>query len=327
MAMAVIRFDLRVPGKTPDEVRDHYAAALEMAEWADRSGFGMLVLSEHHGAEDGYLPSPLVFGAAVAARTTRIPINIAALLVPLHDPVRLAEDIAVLDQLCGGRLSIVTGLGYRPIEYEMLGLEWKTRGKRLDECLEVLLQAWTGEPFEYRGTTFCVRPRPVQQPHPTMLIGGSGEAAARRAARFGFGFFPPVGDNHLAAVYYEECERLGRQPGMVAMPSGPGTLFVSEDPDRTWAEIGSYLLHDAMTYFSWQRPENRSHVSSSATTVEELRAEGVYRVLTPEQCIEVAREIGPFGGLTHHPLCGGLPPEHGWASLELFVEKVLPHVG
>ena len=84
-------------------------------------GSDLVVLSDNHGTDDGFCPSPLVVAAAMAGRTSSIGINVAALLVPLHDPLRLAEDIAVLDLLCGGRVSIVAGLGYRPEEYEMLG--------------------------------------------------------------------------------------------------------------------------------------------------------------------------------------------------------------
>src|SRR5689334_17644310 len=135
MALAVIRFDLRQPGREPAEVAAAYSTAVEMAEWADAKGFGMCVLSEHHGSPDGYLTSPLVLGAAIAARTKRIPINVAALLVPLHDPIQLAEDLTTLDLISNGRISFVTGLGYRPVEYAMAGADWSRRGKRLDECL------------------------------------------------------------------------------------------------------------------------------------------------------------------------------------------------
>ncbi|MCX7620740.1 MAG: LLM class flavin-dependent oxidoreductase [Acidimicrobiales bacterium] len=324
MAMAVIRFDMRAPCREPADARELYAAALDMAAFADECGFDMLVLSEHHGAEDGYLPSPLVMAAAIAGRTKRIPLNVAALLVPLHDPLRLAEDIAVLDLVSGGRISIVAGLGYRPVEYEMFDQEWSRRGRRLDECLDTLMKAWTGEPFDYHGKTVRVTPRPLQQPHPMVLVGGSGKKAAQRAARFGLGFFPAVGDDSLVDLYYAECERLGRPPGFVALPSGPGSVFVAEDPEKAWAEVGPYLLHDAITYASWQTAGIRSHVLSRATTVEELRAEGTYQILTPEQCIETARSIGPMGAITHHPLCGGTPPELAWESLRLFAEKVLP---
>lgn len=326
MALAVIRFDLRAPGMEPKEAAALYAASLDMAAWADEKGFDMAVLSEHHGSEDGYLPSPLVFAGAIAGRTTRIPMNVAALLVPLHDPIRLAEDLAVLDLVSGGRISIVAGLGYRPIEYEMFDRQWSERGRRLDDCLEVMVKAWTGEPFEHNGATIRVTPRPLQQPHPMVFIGGSGPKAATRAARFGFGFFPPVGDESLVELYYAECERLGKPPGFVALPKGPGSVFVSDDPDRSWAEVGPYLLHDAVTYRSWQQPGQRSHVKAEATTVEELRAEGVYQILTPDECLALVAELGPMGAFTHHPLCGGTPPDLAWPSLELFADAVLPRI-
>jgi alkanesulfonate monooxygenase SsuD/methylene tetrahydromethanopterin reductase-like flavin-dependent oxidoreductase (luciferase family) len=263
---------------------------------------------------------------AMAARTQRIPLWISALLVPLHDPVRLAEDVAVVDLLSNGRISIVTGLGYRPVEYAIFEREWSTRGKRLDECLDLMVKAWTGEPFELDGETVRVTPAPVQRPHPMVMVGGSGPAAAKRAARFGFGFFPPIGDTELVQIYLDECERLGRTPGWVGQPKGPGTLFVSDDPDRTWAQIGPHLLHDATTYHSWQQEGMRSHVTSHATTVDELRAEGVYQVLTPDECVALAGELDNVGSFTHHPLCGGTPPEHGWESLELYVAEVLPRL-
>ena len=328
MAMAIVRFDMRTPGLDPAQARGQYAAALEMATWADAKGFDMLVLSEHHGSDDSYLPSPLVMAGAVAGATQRIPINIAALLVPLHDPIRLAEDIAVVDLLSGGRISIVAGLGYRPVEYAMFDREWKRRGKRMDECLEVMIKAWTGKPFEYEGETVQITPLPVQQPHPMIMIGGSGEPAAKRAARFGLGLFLPLADEHLAEVYQQECDRLGKKPGLVLAPSEkqPGTLFVAEDPEQAWSELGPYLLHDAMTYKSWQTPDIRSSVSSGATTIDELRAEGVYQILSPDECVALATELGPFGALTHHPLCGGTTPDLGWASLELFADKVLPRI-
>ncbi|MDZ7733270.1 MAG: LLM class flavin-dependent oxidoreductase [Acidimicrobiia bacterium] len=326
MALAVIRFDLRSAAWSPVARAELYAACLDQARYADEHGFDMLVLSEHHGDPDGYLPSPLVLGGAIAGRTERIPMFVSALLVPLHDPIRLAEDLAVLDLVSRGRVTYVTGIGYRPGEYHLLRKDFHRRGKLLDESLEVMLQAWTGEPFEYHGETVQVLPRPYSDPHPTIFIGGSAPVSAKRAARYGFGFFPSAEDPKLAEVYREECERLGKDPGMVMMPSGPVAVFVSEDPDRTWAEIGEYLLDDAMTYSSHLTDDMRSQAHAEATTVEDLRAEGVYRVVTPDECVALADEVGPFGGIVLHPLCGGTPLEHGWQSLELFTSKVLPRL-
>src|SRR4051794_5568483 len=213
MALSIIRFDMRAPGLDPQESQALYAAAIEMGEWADARGFDMLTLSEHHASPDGYLPSPLVLGGAMAARTRQIALWISALLLPMHDPIRLAEDLAVLDLISGGRVSLVTGLGYRPIEYAMFGKEWTRRGKLLDECLDVMIKAWTGEPFEHRGEIVQVTPRPMQQPHPVIMIGGGGTAAVKRAARLGFSMFPSTDDPELHRAYLEECERLGTKPG------------------------------------------------------------------------------------------------------------------
>src|SRR5690606_23315685 len=116
-----------------------YAAALDQSAYCESSGFDSLVLSEHHGTPDGYLPSPLIAAAAITARTSTIPITVAALLVRLHDPLRLVEDIAVLDHLSRGRVTYVFGLGYRRAEYEMFDREWASRGADIEDSIRTLL--------------------------------------------------------------------------------------------------------------------------------------------------------------------------------------------
>jgi alkanesulfonate monooxygenase SsuD/methylene tetrahydromethanopterin reductase-like flavin-dependent oxidoreductase (luciferase family) len=325
MPISVIRFDQRAPAFSPATPRELYAAALDMVAFADEQGFQIATLSEHHGVEDGYLPSPLPLAGALIGRTRRITVNFAALLVPLYDPVKLAEDLAVLDLASGGRILVVAGIGYRPEEYEALGRDWSRRGKLLDEGLEVLLRAWTGEPFEYQGRRVRVTPTPFTRPHPPLFVGGSTPVAARRAARFGLPFAPPLHDPELAALYQRECERLGTK-GFVLSPGEPATTFVARDPERAWRELGPHLLHDAVSYAAWQRPEQRSYQHSRATSVEALRAEGKYRILTPDQCLEVARREGPLCTFVHAPLCGGAPPALGWESLRLYASEVLPRL-
>ena len=122
-----------------------YKAGIEMAKYADDNNFFTVSFEEHHGADDGWSPTPLTNAALVAGVTKNVRIIVQALLVPLHDPIRLAEQIAVLDLATGGRLSCVAGLGYRPEEYEQAGKSWKDRGKILDDSLTAMLAAWTGE--------------------------------------------------------------------------------------------------------------------------------------------------------------------------------------
>ena len=325
MALFIARYDLRRPAfaKTPRE--ELYAAALDQAAYCDEKGFDTLVLSEHHGVDDGYLPSPLVMAAAFAARTTQIRITIAALLVPLYDPLRLAEDIAVLDHLSRGRVGYVFGLGYRPEEYAMLDKAWKTRGKDIESAIESLLAAWTGEPFVYQGRTVQVTPAPLSRPHPMSFYGGVSEIAAKRAARLGLDFFPQVHDTALAELYRDECRALGREPGHVMLPStGPGTIYCAEDPDAFWDRYGEHLLHEARVYDSWQG-DHTSAVRDSSASVEEMRKAGIYAVFTPDELIARVRS-GEVRSVTTHPLCGGLPPEGAWESLRLLAEVVMPAV-
>ena len=161
-----------------------------MAAWADDRGCVTVALMEHHGADDGYLPSPIVVAAAMAARTKNTRIGISALIAPFYHPIRLAEDLAVLDNLSGGRLDIIIGSGYLDQEFAMFGVSKSERGRRITEVVETLRQAWTGQPFEYGGHLVHVTPAPTRPGGPAILLGGSSDVAARRAARIADGFVP-----------------------------------------------------------------------------------------------------------------------------------------
>ena len=326
MAMLTLRFDLRTPPFATSPAAAQYAACLDMCGWGDEHGFSTAVISEHHGIDDGYLPAPLVLAGAILGRTRHLMVNVAAVLVPLHDPLRLAEQIAVLDLASGGRISVVAGMGYRPEEFEMAGVDYGRRGKLLEEDVEVMKRAWTGEPFEWRGRTCLVTPAPATRPHPVVLVGGSTDRAARRAARLRLPFMPAIGDPALAETYRAACAEEGFEQGWVLLPAGPGFVHVTEDPDRDWERIAPFALHEATTYARWQTPGQRSQVHTDATTAEELRKSGVYAVLTPDECVELASSVGPAGNLLFHPLMGGMPPELGWESLELFAAKVQPRL-
>jgi len=197
----------------------------------------------------------------------------------------------------------------------------------MDECVDTLIKAWTGEPFEYRGTTVRVTPRPFTQPHPTVLLGGTSKPAARRAARNGLPMFAAAHIPWLEAYYYEQCAEYGTQ-GFYMMP-GEDTvmLHVAEDPDQAWAELGQYFMEEAMTYASWQTSDISSAVHSHATTADELRAEGIYQVCTPDEVVARITEQGPGAFVNLHPLVGGMPIDEGWKSLQLYVDQVLPRVG
>jgi alkanesulfonate monooxygenase SsuD/methylene tetrahydromethanopterin reductase-like flavin-dependent oxidoreductase (luciferase family) len=249
---------------------------------------------------------------------------LSAIIVPLHDPIRLAEQLSVLDHLSEGRVWSVAGAGYRAIEFEMAGVEMKRRGALLESHLRTMIQAWTGEPFEYEGRTVRVTPKPFSDPHPRVLVGGGVEVAARRAARLHLPMMPMNTDPKLQEWYHDEAEKVGYTGGFVMVPQGPTFIHVTHDPEKTWAEIGEYLLYETQTYASFQTPGQWSTPKVDASSVEDLKKSAQIVVGTPEQVIEVARSIPPFGAMTFNPLAGGLPPKLAWESLELFAAEVLP---
>ena len=215
----------------------------------------------------------MVLATAMAAAPTML-ITVAVVLLPLYDPVRLAEEMAVLDIISRGRVTYVAAIGYRPVEYEMYGVDFHRRGKLAEEKLGVLLKAKTGEPFEYEGRRIHVTPAPVTAGGPMVSWGGGSVPAARRAGRHGIGFLAQSGDPELATRYEEAARAAGHEPGMcmLSRPSTqPTTMFVAEDVDKAWDELGPYLMHDVLSYAAWNEGNTDTASLSFVKTAEELR--------------------------------------------------------
>jgi alkanesulfonate monooxygenase SsuD/methylene tetrahydromethanopterin reductase-like flavin-dependent oxidoreductase (luciferase family) len=323
--MFTMRFDMRAP-EDGAPINELYSAAIEMAQWAEQNGGMAIVLSEHHSSPDGYLPSPMILAAAIAARTSSIPISISALLLNFADPIRVAEDMAVLDIVSGGRVSYIIGLGYRPEEYAMFGVALADRGAVMERKLGALQRALRGDVFEYEGRTVHVTPSPVTPGGPFIAYGGHSAAAARRAGRHGLSFFGEGPNDALEGVYRDACAAAGHPPMLVHLPAAGmvTSAFVAKDPDEAWTRYGPYMLHDARMYGAWMGDSSHSITMSHATTVEELRAENAsYRIFTPDEAVEYARSWSTLG---LQPLCGGLPPALAWESLQVIESDVLPRL-
>jgi alkanesulfonate monooxygenase SsuD/methylene tetrahydromethanopterin reductase-like flavin-dependent oxidoreductase (luciferase family) len=316
-----LTYDMRAPDFGAPTV-DLYQAALEQCAWADRIGFDAVALLEHHASVDGYLPSPIVLGSAVAAVTERMLIRMSVVLLPLYHPIRLAEDLAVLDLISQGRLRLTVGAGYRPAEYEQFDLNIKRRPSLMEEGVEVLKQAWSGEPFEWRGHTVRILPRPAQSPRPTIALGGSSPASAKRAARIADDFQPVV--PRLYDIYVEELAALGKPAPEPRRAGGGGGMFfhIADDPDRAWAQIAPHAMHETNDYAEWASGM-RGSPYRAFDSVDELRASGMYEIVTPDEAVDL---IAQRGGVSFKPLMGGLDPDVGWESLHLFESKVLPRL-
>jgi alkanesulfonate monooxygenase SsuD/methylene tetrahydromethanopterin reductase-like flavin-dependent oxidoreductase (luciferase family) len=319
--MFTLRFDMRAPDAgAPTE--DLYAAAVDMCAWAETRGAIAAVLSEHHGTDDGHLPAPLILASAIAARTERLAIILAAVPIPFWDPVRLAEEMCVLDIISNGRVSYAFGIGHRTEEYEHFGVEMRNRGRLAEENLTLLLRLLKGETVSHDGRRVRVTPTCRTVGGPFIMLAGGSPAAVKRAARHGLGFIAQTNPEGLKELYESECRANGREPGFTQFPDGtsPTAVFVADDVERAWDELGPYMLHDAMTAAAYRQGDIGVASISRATTVGELRAQnGPYRVYPTHEAIARLRAGASLQLL---PLCGGLPPKLGWFYLESAVSAV-----
>ncbi len=312
MARVHVRLNLQTPEWATPPSR-LYPAALEVARWADEHGVEAIRIGEHHATDDSWCPSPVALGSAVAAVTDRVGILLSAYLLPLHDPVHAAEDLAVLDLVSGGRLQVVLGAGYRHEEFAQFGIDHRSRGSAVEEGVTVLRRAWTGEPFEYRGRPVRVTPRPATAGGPPLVMGGSSAAAARRAVRLGLDFFPTTAAAHDA--YRSERARAGLAPPGPFTRAGPHLVHVVDDVERAWRDLAPHLLHEARTYAAWAG-------ETTLPGMDELRRGGRYALVTGPDARVLMGELGTDGIVTLHPLVAGLAPEEGLRSLDRFAAAV-----
>jgi alkanesulfonate monooxygenase SsuD/methylene tetrahydromethanopterin reductase-like flavin-dependent oxidoreductase (luciferase family) len=321
-----VMFDMRAPSFGAP-ARDLYEAALDIAAFADEMGVTRINLMEHHASEDGYLPRPFVMGGGVAARTKNARLSLGAVILPLHDPVAVAEEIAVLDLMSNGRLEVTFGAGYVASEFAAFNASLSDRAKKMDQGLDTILRALHGERFSVDGRPVYVRPLPLQKPEDILLVGGGVEASAKRAARFGLGFSPLRAD--LFPLYDAECRRHGREPGRkYGGGSGPISIHLSLDPERAWRQILPSVKHVVSEYARWAEDEkvSNSPFAHLATDETALKASGIFQVWTPEELLECAPKIvGEHGGLSFWPLIGGLSPTLAWESMEL-LKSVMPRL-
>jgi len=317
---------------------DLYAQALTLAEDAESLGLDSVWVSEHHFVDDAYLPSLLPMCAAIAARTRRIQVGTSLLLAPLHEPIRLAEDAAVVDLISGGRLLLGLGLGWRAEEFETLRVPLKERVPRLLAAIDVLRQAWRGDLVRGgHGLTYPdvpVRSLPARPGGPPIWVGGLSKPAIRRAGRVADGFIAAEVTPHAlgeqVALIREELARMQR--------SGPFTVSVHL-PTFVWDRPGAWdLVRDHHRYVVWKYEDMhaaRRRVAEPAspppvTAQEEALLRHSIVIGTPDEvALQIDRYRRAAGGDLHfiaRLYFPGLPWEVQRRTLRLFAEKVVPKV-
>ena len=313
-----------------------YQEALELASFAEELGFDSVWVSEHHFVDDGYLPSLLPLCAAIAARTSGVEIGTGLLLAPLHEPLRLAEDAAVVDLLSGGRLILGMGVGWREEEFEALGVPMSERGARMERTIELLRGAWSGELVDMPGGAgVAVTPTPARSSGPPIWIGGFAERAIRRAGRLADGFMATeVTPDELAqqvAWARDERERAGRDPADLAISLHVPT-FPWNGPDA-WERVAPYARYISWKYDDMEGAKGRTGPPLPApppSLQEEATLRDSTLLGTPEEVAERIRgfEEASGGGLhfvarLYYP---GMDPALQREVLQLFAEEVAPLV-
>lgn len=322
-------YHLRNPAQWKQPAGQLYAETLAQIVGAEALGYDSVWTSEHHFVEDGYLPSSLLFLAAVAARTSRMRLGTLILLLPLHHPLRVAEDAAVLDLISNGRVDLGVAAGYRVEEFEAFQVPHKERGSRMDEALSILHGAWTDGPFSHQGKAYAFRdvnvtPKPLQRPLP-VFMGGQSKAAIRRAARHGCHLLPSsTTEFNLVEVYHDALREYGRNPANYRIKCFR-PVYCCKDRERGWVEVKAHYLYQHNLYRRWYREAGDS--DAGELTNPDGLPRSSYIVGTPDDCERAIRELHrdvPFDEFIFWASPPGFPIDRSTQSVELFAREVIP---
>lgn len=328
----------QLPPGSPRTFEQEYRETLELVRLAERVGFDSAWVSEHHGSSDGYLPSLLPTLAAFAASTERILLGTGLVLAPLHHPIRLAEDAAVVDQLSGGRLILGLGLGWREEEFRMFDVPMRERAVRTEETIEVLRRAWTGRRFSFEGRALSldrvrVTPAPARPGGPPIYLGGYSDAALRRTGRIADGYVSdatPVEEvRRSVAIVDQGARSAGRDPATIALAL-MRNAFVSTEGDP-WEQIAEGVAHQHGTYDAWEAGADTP--AHDALELPRLDPDALRRSMpvgTPKEVTRALRPLlEPFADRSelhlivrlHYP---GMALDAASRAVELFADEVAP---
>ena len=307
---------------------DVYSATVEQAVLADKLGFDHLWFSEHHFLEDGYLPAFQPLAGAIAARTTQIRISNDIALLPLYHPVRLAEELAVLDHISNGRMEFGIGMGYVPKEFEAFGVPLKNRVSMTDEAIEILRLAWKDEPFSFKGKRYelsniNVYPKPVQPLGPPLWIAAMKEPGALRAARFETNLLPQGRREDVLDPWRNELKAQGKDPddyrvGIIR------SVYVTDDKERDWPVIREAERFRMGVYntFMAETPDEYGWGSGDGIPQNVI-------IGTPREVISQLKAFIDAYGITDIATSGlppGIDPEFMAANLERLAREVIPEL-
>ena len=306
------------------------------AQLAEASGFDSCFFGEHHQDKDGFLPSPLIVAAVVAARTSRLRVGTSVILLPLHHPVRVAEDVITLDLASKGRVILGVGIGYQPADFRAFAVPMEHRVALFEEGVEILRKCWAGEPFSFRGKHYeledvQIRPRPYQRHGPPLWIGASVNAAARRAGALADAFVGTPSTSlanatELADVYKAAARKAGRPPQVVQMRDA----WVAQTRAEADMVCGPEVMAAYRYYWQHRLAEFRTIPPDMEFTLENLAPDRLV-LGDAETCVREFHRWHEVTGADYfllrlrHAHSGGPPHEKIMEAIKRFGDHVLPH--
>lgn len=323
-------YDFRNPAQWQRPSADVYAETLDVVAWSETVGFTGAWVPEHHRAEDGYIPSPLIALAAMAARTKTIKLGSAIALAPLYHPVRFAEDCAVLDILANGRLEMALAIGYRRKETDAYGVDFTKRGSRFDEFLHIVRALWAGETISFEGKHYSVKNASIMPQSPRgqipLFIGGFAEKALERVAKYADGYF---GNGELCDLYAQKLREQGKDPATTPIRIPGLFTVVAQDPEKALHELAPYYHHVNNTYGAWLNEDKAIGLDDPALKPMDLDAfkkSGILEILTPNDAIAKFKAMQARIPLEHYMMMKppGLPADKFVEYAEVFANEVIP---
>ncbi len=310
----------------------------EQAELCEEVGFDGFFFTEHHQQEDGYLPNPVLLAGLVGARTQKIKVGTCVLLQPLYHPVRLAEDIAVIDQATGGRMVVGTGIGYQGPDFDCVGVSPKERARRTEEGVEIMRQAWGGEPFSYPSRYHTIEnvrvtPRPKQAGGPPIWLAAWSPPGIARAAKMADGWIAdPVQALSVIKEEADEYRRLAKEAGRKPYICLMRDCIIGESRADAQAKSNPTMLthHYYFEGGAYVMDEHLKDVKSTEDLTFDVAAKERLIAGSPEECLDqlqMWREaIQPDSLMIRMRQPGGPPQEKALADIRYFGEKVIPNL-
>jgi alkanesulfonate monooxygenase SsuD/methylene tetrahydromethanopterin reductase-like flavin-dependent oxidoreductase (luciferase family) len=324
-------YDFRNPPAWEAPWADLYAQTLDVIAWTESAGFAGAWVPEHHGADDGYVPSPNLVLAAIAARTSTIKLGSAIALAPLYHPVRFAEECAILDILSGGRAEMALAIGYRRRETEAYGVDFTKRGSRFDEFLEIVRALWAGETVSYEGRHYQIRNAKIMPPSPRgqipLYIGGFADKALERVAKYADGYF---GNEEVCDQYIEKVRAQGKDPAKAGIRIQALFTVVSDDPERAMEELAPYYHYANNAYGLWLNEDQGTigldNPALRPMSLEDFKKSRILQILTPDKAIARFKAMQARMPIEHVMMMmpPGLPAARFVEYAELFARDVMP---